>query len=313
MVKKTSRSSRVKNLPAVATSVRARVEGCPIPALKLARTAGTQVTELPAPAPAGTLPPEDSRLWHFCPKAVQQGEEFILPDTLDFLAERRYMVPIWRDYPEHPRWRTSLVPNADDLTTNSEIISEVHIACRLYHGLPPFPDWVATKMSLKRSQADLAYRLTLNVRESFAKHGRQALADMAQRMPASYMNLVTKIALPRRPGDADGFQPGAPVHQGDVNYILNLDNSASDEILRRLKTELERRESEAKSMLNAPLDLPDSDPRIAVAEAVVAIKQASTPGGSVERFINLKDGSNQLTHYVADVQQVDAPEPIEWD
>jgi hypothetical protein len=157
---------------------------------------GSGAGNLPPPMPAGVLPAEDSRMWLFVPRAVQQGEAFIQDDTRDWFEDRERKVVICRDYPDHPRW---IVNNGVRARMhNAQIVSEIHMLARIMAGKPDVPAWVPARMSVKQQQSDLAYRLTKATREVFIKEGPAALEAFANKAPGQFIKFVGATFIPKQ-------------------------------------------------------------------------------------------------------------------
>lgn len=263
-------------------------------------------SRLPTPLAIGVMPPEDSKLWLFVPKALQQGSQFILQDTIDWLMERRFQVRIEREYFEHPRWIAAMHPSAEERMLNNEVVTEVHMAMRLHHQLPLFPDWVVTRMSLKQSQAELAYVLMRNLENVFDRRGKEALETMADRAPGQFVKLVASIALPKGTR-VEEPKAGAPV----------VDQANIDSLLALLKTEMTRRTNEAKEAIDVPIDVEENDPVLPLVEKIEEIRLVTCPTSpitEIRKFTNPK--SNLLTRSLDKVQPFevhDEPDEINWD
>lgn len=261
---------------------------------------------LPTPLAIGVMPPEDSRLWMFVPKALQQGSQFILQDTIDWLMECRFQVRIEREYFEHPRWIAAMHPSTEERMLNNEVVSEVHMAMRIHHQLPMFPDWVVTRMSLKQSQAELAYLLMRNLENVFDRRGREALETMADRAPGQFVKLIASVALPKGTRTEEP-KVGAPA----------VDPANIDSLLALLKTEMARRANEAKDAIDVPIDVEENDPVMPLVEKIEEIRLVTCPKSpitEIHKFANPK--SQLLTRNLDRVQQFevhDEPDEIDWD
>lgn len=262
--------------------------------------------KLPAPLAAGILPPDDSRMWLFVPRSVQQGESFIQDDTRDWFDDRDRKVVICREYPDHPRWVVLKGNNIRARMHNSHIVSEVHMLARLHAGKPEYPDWVPARMTVKQQQADLAFRLTKATREVFVKSGKEALESFASKAPGQFVKFVGATFIPKK------IESDVTVRPGEV-----LDPEAADQILAALNEELQRRADEAK--LVATTDVLDYDAPADVVDMVADTAgtfAAATEVGSLERVGALRDpkhiGLTQHLNKVVDLE-ADVPSETEWD
>lgn len=218
---------------------------------------------LPDPPPAGVLPPEDSRLWRFSTKAVQQGERFIRDDTRDWFEAHDRKVVICRSYPDHPRW--DLTNSRRGGLNNENIVSEIHMLARLNAGLPEVPAWVPVVMTVKQQQADLAYRLDralVTVMRGPDLIG--SLKELLARAPGSFFKLVherTKAeAIPQGPGQVEDPE------------ILNA-------LAAKLREELERRARAERDIRDhSPGAFPDTPDAVETVRAVaLELHEASAP------------------------------------
>lgn len=261
--------------------------------------------KLPAPLAAGVLPPDDSRMWLFVPKAVQQGESFIQDDTRDWFDERERKVVICREYVDHPRWLIVGTNSIRARMHNAHIVAEVHMLARLHAGKPEYPDWVPARMTVKQQQADLAFRLSKTARETFVKEGKAAMEAFAQKAPGQFIKTMMATFIPKK------IESDVTVRPGEA-----LDPEAADQILAALNEELKRRAEEAKVVATTNvLDYEDIDVAEAMQGAAKTFEQA-TVTGPAERVgtlrggtsSNLADGLKQVVDLEADV-----PAEVEWD
>lgn len=262
--------------------------------------------KLPAPLAAGILPADDSRMWLFVPRSVQQGESFIQDDTRDWFDDRDRKVVICREYPDHPRWVVLKGNNIRARMHNSHIVSEVHMLARLHAGKPEYPDWVPARMTVKQQQADLAFRLTKATREVFVKRGKDALEMFADKAPGQFVKFVGATFIPKK------IESDVTVRPGEV-----LDPEAADQILAALNEELQRRADEAK--LVATTDVLDYDAPADVVDMVADTAgtfAAATEVGSLERVGAMRDPAHRaLTQHLDKVVdlEADVPSETEWD
>lgn len=262
--------------------------------------------KLPAPLAAGILPADDSRMWLFVPRSVQQGESFIQDDTRDWFDDRDRKVVICREYPDHPRWVVLKGNNIRARMHNSHIVSEVHMLARLHAGKPEYPDWVPARMTVKQQQADLAFRLTKATREVFVKRGKDALEMFADKAPGQFVKFVGATFIPKK------IESDVTVRPGEV-----LDPEAADQILAALNAELQRRADEAK--LVATTDVLDYDAPADVVDMVADTAgtfAAATEVGSLESVGAMRDPAHRaLTQHLDKVVdlEADVPSETEWD
>ena len=198
---------------------------------------------LPVPPPAGTLPPDDSRLWVFVPKAVQQGEAFIQEDTREWFADRDFKVQVCRSYPDHPRWLASGRDSLRVKMHNSHIISEIHMLARTHLGLPDMPPWVAARMSVKQQQADLAYRLTKSARDVFLREGKLAIETFASKAPGQFIKWVSNTFIAKQIEQQVTVTPGGGISPEEADNMLEM-----------IAEELRRRADDAQATVITPLD-----------------------------------------------------------
>lgn len=257
---------------------------------------GSGAGHLPAPLPAGVLPPEDSRMWQFVPRAVQQGEAFIQDDTRDWFDDRDRKIVICRDYPDHPRWIVN--PGVRARMHNAQIIAEIHMLARITAGKSDVPAWVPARMSVKQQQSDLAYRLTKATREVFIKEGREALEAFAAKAPGQFIKFVGATFIPKQ------IEANVTQSAGQT-----MDPETADALLAAISEELKRRQDEAKEIAEVrPLDYD------APAEIVDMVKQSAdtfhmatepnySPGSSKHGHpVSLSVGLTKVVDLEADVQ-----------
>jgi hypothetical protein len=213
---------------------------------------------LPPPPEAGVMPPEDSRLWLFTPKSIQQGEAFIQDDTREWFEDRGRKVQIRRDYPDHPRW--VLNGGMRGVTHNGNLVSEVHLLARISAGMSEYPEWVPARMTLKQQQADLAFRLTKSARMAFLQTGNDAMRMFAQKAPGQFVKFIAATFIPRK------IETELTVPDGQ------LDTETADILIEKLAEELKRREVETK-VINSTYTL-DYDPPVNIVDSVNLYAQA---------------------------------------
>lgn len=258
---------------------------------------GSGAGKLPAPLPAGVLPPEDSRLWQFVPRAVQLGEAFIQDDTRDWFDDRDRKVVICRDYPDHPRWITNEGVRAR--MHNAQIISEIHMLARIAAGKSDVPAWVPARMSVKQQQSDLAYRLTKATRDVFIVQGKEALEAFAARAPGQFIKFVGATFIPK--------QIEANVTQSAGQ---SMDAETADALLAAIAEELKRRQDEMKEIAVArPLDF---EPPAEIVDMVrqtaetfhMATEPMMSPGSAKNGHpSNLSHGLTKVVDLEADVAE----------
>lgn len=179
----------------------------PVPRMALKRQGegsfGGGAKPLPAPLPAGQMPPEDSRIWLFVPKAVQRGEEFIQDDTIEWFSDREKKVQISREYLDHPRWLHggAAAQTKRGKLHNGNIISEVHLLARINAGLPEVPAWIPAQLSVKQLQNDVSYKLTKLTRKVLLTQGEQIMKDFAERTPGQFIKFVGATFVARKVED----------------------------------------------------------------------------------------------------------------
>jgi hypothetical protein len=260
---------------------------------------GSGAGNLPPPMPAGVLPAEDSRMWLFVPRAVQQGEAFIQDDTRDWFEDRERKVVICRDYPDHPRW---IVNNGVRARMhNAQIVSEIHMLARIMAGKPDVPAWVPARMSVKQQQSDLAYRLTKATREVFIKEGPAALEAFANKAPGQFIKFVGATFIPKQIEANVTQSPGS-----------SMDAETADALLAAIAEELQRRQDEAKEVAAVrPLDY---EPPAEIVDMVrqtaetfhMATEPMMSPGSAKNGHPwNLSHGLPKVIDLEADVEEVD--------
>lgn len=266
----------------------------------------TGKVRLPAPLAAGILPPDDSRMWLFVPKSVQQGESFIQDDTRDWFRDRDSKVVICRDYPDHPRWVPLKTNSLRARMHNSHIVSEIHMLARMAAGKPEYPDWVPARMTVKQQQADLSFRLTKATREVFVKAGKDAMEAFATKAPGQFIKFVGATFIPKK------IESDVVVRPGEI-----LDPETADQILVALNEELQRRSEEAK--LIATTDVLDYDPPAEVVDMVAdtagLFAEATTTMPGERMAISRMPGASNLHRGLKKVVDLEAdiPAETEWD
>jgi hypothetical protein len=256
---------------------------------------------VPAPLPAGQLPPEDSRMWLFVPEAVQLGERFIQQDTYDWFEDRDRCVPVAREYLDHPRWIVVGARGVRAQIHNAKIASEVHLLVRKHNGLPEVPYWVPARMSLKQQQSDLSWKLTKITRDALIKHGTNAMADFAVRAPGQFLKFVAQTFIPKKVEVEQTVTPGQ-----------SMDPETADELIRALSEELKRRQEEAKVVNHNPMDYDTNDEPIRVLDGfAVEMHEASkdTAIGNSKSF-EPRDITRRL-NIIDDV--ITLNEEVDWD
>lgn len=263
---------------------------------------------LPAPLAAGILPAEDSRMWLFVPKAVQQGESFIQDDTRDWFDDRDRKVVICREYADHPRWIVLSNKNMRAVMHNAHIISEVHMLARLHAGRPEYPDWVPARMTVKQQQADLAYRLSKATREVFVKHGKEAMETFASKAPGQFIKFVGATFVPKK------IESDVTVRPGEL-----IDPETADQLLSALSDELKRRQEEAKVVAtthvmdyDAPADVVDT------VQDTAGVFRQSVELRPTDRVAAMRSGTSlTLADGLQKFQDLEADVPseaeVEWD
>lgn len=262
----------------------------------------THGARLPEVLPAGVLPPEDSRMWQFLPRAVQQGEAFIQDDTRDWFEDRDRKVVISREYKDHPRWIHS--KSIRSQMHNAQIISEVHMLARIAAGRPDLPAWVPARMSVKQQQSDLAFRLTKAAREVFIVKGKEALETFAERAPGQFVKFIGATFIPKQIEANVTQSPGQ-----------TMDAETADALLEAISAELKRRESESREIATTrPLDYEAPAEIIdMVRGAADTFHQAAEPSRvlGASKDAHPSDIARKLNK-VVDLE-ADVPEETEWD
>lgn len=277
-----------------------------VPGPRASEASKTGRVRLPAPLAAGILPPDDSRLWLFVPRSVQQGESFIQDDTRDWFRDRGGKVVVCREYPDHPRWVPLNKSAIRAAMHNAQIVSEVHMLARLAAGRPEYPDWVPARMTVKQQQADLSFRLTKATREVFVKAGKEAMEMFAARAPGQFVKFVGATFIPKK------IESDVVVRPGEI-----LDPEMADQILAALNEELQRRSEEAK--LVATTNVLDYDPPAGIVDMVAdtaGIFEAATAPTLGERMSIMRKpdavGLHRNLKRVVDLE-ADVPAETEWD
>ncbi len=209
--------------------------------------------KLPPVLPAGQLPGEQSNMWLFTPKSVQQGEKFIQDDTREWFRDRGFAVEIKRQYLDHPRWIVEGGGSRRAMAANANIVSEIHMLVRLHNGIPEYPDWVNARMALKAAQSDLAYKLTKATRNAFITYGAKAMEDFAQRAPAQFIKFVAATFVPKK----------LEVQQMDGS---GLEADERNMLLKALADELKRRQDQA--YIDGTVNVLDYEPQNEIAETM---------------------------------------------
>ena len=261
---------------------------------------------LPPPTAPGVMPPEDSRLWLFVPKAVQRGESFIQDDTRDWFLERERKVPIAREYLDHPRWLTGKIAETmRGKVFNGQIISEVHMLARLDAGMPEYPAWVPVRLSVRQVQADTAFRLTKLARQVLLAKGRQAMEDFATRAPGQFIKFIGTTFVPKRIETEATVVPGG------------MDPETADALIAALSEELKRREDDMKLVtIQSGTDYEVVDAEAGLIAAARELHDASNVGRSVnfgERVRPATKGHHPqarfIDHSIGKIQGDPAAEP----
>lgn len=234
--------------------------------------------QLPPVLPAGQLPPENSNMWLFTPKSVQQGERFIQDDTRQWFAERNFLVPVQRHYRDHPRWLVAGETSRRAAISNGNITSEIHMLIRLHNGLPEYPEWVNARMAIKVQQADLAYKLTKATRDTWLKHGKQALEDFAQRAPAQFVKFVATTFVPKK------------VEVEQVSDGSGLDSEERGMLLKALADELKRRQDQA--LVDGTVTVLDYEPQNDLVETMNDLGEQLRVAAAIEPGQHLMDTGN---------------------
>lgn len=264
---------------------------------------GSGAGPLPPLLPAGVLPSEDSRLWHFDARAVQQGEGFIQDDTRDWFEDRDRKVVISRSYPDHPRWL--LNDGVRARMHNYKIVSEVHMLARVTAGLSDVPAWVPARMSVKQQQSDVGFRLLKLTREQLIVSGKDAMAAFAQRAPGQFLKFVATVSVPRQ------IEANVTQSAGTV-----MDPETADALLAAIAEELGRRQDEMKEIaVVRPLDYePPVDVVDAVKDVAKTFHAATEPARALGSAKNAHP--SMLTDRLSSVidLEADVVEPqTEWD
>ncbi|MBK9156732.1 MAG: hypothetical protein IPM11_01150 [Micropruina sp.] len=267
---------------------------------------GSGAGKLPPPLPAGVLPPEDSRLWHFVPRAVQQGEAFIKDDTRDWFDDRERKVMICRDYPDHPRWIVNGGVRAR--MHNAQIVSEIHMLARISAGRADMPAWVPARMGVRQAQSDLAFRLTKAAREVFIQEGRDAMVAFATKAPGQFIKFIGATFIPKQ-------------IEANVSTTSNvMDAETADALLAAISEELKRRQDEAQEIASArPLDYdPPVDIVDMVRDTANAFHMATEPDSAIGSAksghpMHLSTGLTKVVDMEADVESETPAGEYQWD
>lgn len=258
------------------------------------------------------MPPEDSRLWYFVPRAVQQGEDWVCDDTRQWFDDKGRKVPISRKYPDHPRWLSGAAAQTKRGSLhNVAIVSEVHILARIFAGLPVYPAWVPIRNNVKQVQAGVAYTLAKLTQKSLIMHGKAAMDDFATRSPAQFIKFVAGAFVPKQLEVAQ--VPGE-----------TMDSETADALLAALAAEVKRRADEAQFELAAGAndwqDMPDAMPVLIehAKELYVASNTKSVFGrGDLQLPVSeaMYPASKIGSQEIVDIINAEAPdeECIEWD
>lgn len=261
---------------------------------------------LPPPPPAGELPPEDSRLWKFIPKAVAAGEAWIQEDTRDWFEDHDRKVQVCRNYPTHPRWMVGAAANTSrGAMLNEGIISEIHMLVRLTAGMADVPAWIPARLAVKQVQADLAHRLTKTTRGVFLEKGKQAMHDFADRAPGQFIKFIAATFIPKQIEQEVTVRPGG-----------TMDPETADAMIEAFAAELKRREEETARLKADPLEYeggPVIDNLAAAADDMARAVGDHELGNA--RRMNTSAAARRLTH-VVDLE-ADIIDPVtgeyEWD
>ena len=251
--------------------------------------------KLPEPLPAGVLPPEDSRMWHFTPRAVQEGEAYIKDDTREWFENRDRKVVICRAYPDHPRWQVAGSQSIRAKLYNGTITAEVHMLARIDIGRPDVPEWVPARMTVKQQQADLGFRLVKTTRDIFRKKGKDAMELFAERAPGQFIKFIGATFVPKQIETQLNTNPN------------ELSKETVGEYLELIADELSRRADEAGVLArgfpldyNSPLDQTLKDKVEDIGYEMIDAAATKRPSearevGHIEGARNLKRVTDVLT------------------
>lgn len=274
----------------------------------IAAKPGPRKGVLPAPLPAGQIPPDDSRLWMFVPKAISAGERWVQDDTREWFANLGGVVQVRRDYPTHPRWLVGAAGNTlRGAVMNEGIVSEIHLLVRITAGLPDMPSWVAARLSLKQTQADLSYRLTKLARGTLITQGPTAMKDWAERSPGQFLKWIGATFVPKQ------IEQNVTLSAGQ-----SLEPEVAQAVIDAIAAEVERRAEEAQKLAVNPTDY-EGGPVIDNLQAA-ADELAGAVGDRVGIARTLVPGAARRLRHVIDLEAdvvevqpaVEAGE-IEWD
>ncbi len=258
------------------------------------------------PLPAGQLPPEDSPLWQYPRKAIENAATHIQDDTREWAAEVcDNLLVVCREYPTHPRWQhrvTGKDETVQQYRINSNICAEVHMLARELAGKDRLPDWAWARLTIKQTQATTAARLMDVMRKDFAAHGAEALRDMRERAPNQYMKLITSVFAPKR------TEHDITITHQQADTVI--DPGQAERMIDLLKTELERRANatyiEAKIISDIdPLEHPGPDPEMLVHEQVTKAFAAAEAADDLR--------TAELKQIVAESPVPVPLPPIDWD
>ncbi len=262
---------------------------------------------LPPPMPPGQIPPDDSRLWLFIPKAITQGERWIQDDTRDWFMDAGGLpaAQVRRDYPTHPRWMVGAAGKTSrGSMLNEGIVSEIHLLIRITAGLPDVPSWVPARLSLKQQQADLAYRLTKTARGVFVEKGRKAMEDWAERAPGQFLKFIGSTFVPKQIEQNVTVTPGQ-----------SMDPETADQIMAALAAEIKRREEETQHLRHHPNDY-EGGPVIENIQAAADELEAAVGDrlGTSKSWITTARRLGRVIDIEADdIEVVEPAGEIEWD
>lgn len=185
-------------------------------------------------ADPGEVPPENSGWWHFSLAAGRGREESVRDDTRQWFAERRGMIQICRNYPDHPRWqpRTS---NGSNPVANYGIISEIHVLARITKGLPAVPSWYLEDMTVKQVRSEFGTRFLRIARDASVKHLPEALDALAVKDPKSFVKIMMELGLPA----TSEVEHNHTVHVADGDKELL---ETTRDLLAKVRDEKRRRE-----------------------------------------------------------------------
>ena len=258
--------------------------------------------KLPDPLPAGALPDENSRMWFFTPKAVQEGEAFIKDDTRAWFDDRDRKVVICREYVDHPRWMIAGAESIRAKLYNGHIVAEIHMLARIHAGLPDVPEWVPARMTVKQQQADVGFRLTKITRDVFRKQGKEAMELFADKQPGQFIKFIAATFIPKQIETTLNSNPN------------EMPKEQIGQIIDALEEELNRRAEEAKLVSEQPMDYEAPAGITAALEgaAEVIIDAAGTNHPGVARMDGHPEAARNLRH-VIDLAASEVTENDGWD